>query len=41
MVFGDDDVTISDMMRAGFRLNLVAIILVAALAAFWVPVVLG
>jgi len=41
IVFGDDDVTIADMMRAGFRLNLVAIVLVSALAAFWVPVVLG
>ena len=41
IVFGDDDVTIADMMRAGFRLNLIAIVLVSALAAFWVPVVLG
>ncbi|MEQ8662092.1 MAG: anion permease, partial [Gammaproteobacteria bacterium] len=40
IVFGSGRVTVSDMARAGFLVNILAITLVTLLAVWWMPHVL-
>jgi sodium-dependent dicarboxylate transporter 2/3/5 len=41
IVFASGYVTVPQMMRAGFALNIIGIVLIALLATFLAPLVLG